>query len=455
MMHETGVMKKACFLMLVCILALAVASFPDALCYPPAGSDYMERTTATIELQIYGPSGFYETIVAKGPTNVSRSDPYDPGDGRIKIDTEIVSMNLVGASSYIGPITVVESPSKASTGKIRQQTAGMDFPADSFFDVYVEIKTSLPSPLGTLHNDDPKNMTAVITSIPPFGSLYESPITIYLKDELDNIVGAMLATRHKVESSVHEAIHDVGIISVTTSKNVVGQGYTASVNVMLFNYGNDTETFNVTAYYGNGTLTSEQWDIFWSMGDCNRDGYIDQTDADIVTANFGWTGSPGQNPADVNSDGVVNIHDATIVEGNVGYEPWWYFLAGDTIGTQTVANLPSGNSTLLTFAWNTTGLVKGNYTINAYSCPVQDETDTTDNSMTDGWILVTIPGDVDGDLENGHYDVDLFDAVKLLACYGAKEGDSNFDPNCDIDDSGQVFLFDAVILLARYGQKYP
>ena len=113
------------------------------------------------------------------------------------------------------------------------------------------------------------------------------------------------------------------------------------------------------------------------------------------------------------------------------------------------------SSTSITFTWNTAGFAMGNYTIWAYATPVPGEIQTADNTLANGSILVTIPGDVDGDLENGRYDVDLFDAVRLLACYGAKEGDSNFDINCDIDSDGQVSLFDAVILLSRYGQKYP
>jgi hypothetical protein len=112
-------------------------------------------------------------------------------------------------------------------------------------------------------------------------------------------------------------------------------------------------------------------------------------------------------------------------------------------------------STIITFTLNTSGFSKGNYSISASASPVQDETDITDNNLTDGWIVVTIPGDVSGDLENGHYDVDLYDAVKLLACYGARKGEPNYDPNCDIDNNGQVFLYDAVILLSHYGEKYP
>lgn len=54
--------------------------------------------------------------------------------------------------------------------------------------------------------------------------------------------------------------------------------------------------------------------------------------------------------------------------------------------------LPSGNSTTITFAWNITGVAKGNYTIRAYAEPVLGETDTADNTFTDGWIIVAFVG---------------------------------------------------------------
>ena len=71
-----------------------------------------------------------------------------------------------------------------------------------------------------------------------------------------------------------------------------------------------------------------------------------------------------------------------------------------------------------------------------------------DNPYIDDCVVVTIPRDVDGD-----FDVDVYDAVKLLKCYGAKKGQPNYDPNLDINDNGQIFLYDAVILLTHYGQK--
>ena len=85
------------------------------------------------------------------------------------IETEIVYMNLTGLCGSF-PITVVESPTLSSLGQIVEQKNNvsdtLEFPADSFFDVFVEVHT----PLGDLHNkgSDPIVMKCKIDAIPPF-----------------------------------------------------------------------------------------------------------------------------------------------------------------------------------------------------------------------------------------------------------------------------------------------
>jgi parallel beta-helix repeat protein len=121
------------------------------------------------------------------------------------------------------------------------------------------------------------------------------------------------------------------------------------------------------------------------------------------------------------------------------------------IGNGQISYLTPMNQTNITFRWNTTGFAKGNYTIWAYAWPAEGETYIADNTLeADKEVCITIPGDVDGD-----FYVFLYDAVKLLANYGAKEGDPNYNLNYDIDNDGRIFLYDAVILLSHYGQRYP
>jgi hypothetical protein len=124
------------------------------------------------------------------------------------------------------------------------------------------------------------------------------------------------------------------------------------------------------------------------------------------------------------------------------------FILGAVI-TQTVT-LKSGNPTTITFLCDTTGFAYGNYTINAVAGPVSGETNTGDNTLSDGTILVTIPGDLNGDLK-----VTLSDLVILANAYGSKPGDIKWNPNSDINGSGKVDLADLVTMAIHYGQHYP
>ncbi|NIW16124.1 hypothetical protein GWN19_01615 [Candidatus Bathyarchaeota archaeon] len=118
------------------------------------------------------------------------------------------------------------------------------------------------------------------------------------------------------------------------------------------------------------------------------------------------------------------------------------------IETKTNITLTSGSSTALTIPWNTTGIAEGNYTITAHITPLP-ETDTTDNSLTGGTVVVTIPGDVNGD-----HKVDLKDVFAVALAYGSYPGHPMWNPNLDINGDQKVDLKDYFAAVLNYGESW-
>ena len=118
---------------------------------------------------------------------------------------------------------------------------------------------------------------------------------------------------------------------------------------------------------------------------------------------------------------------------------------------QTFANVAMAgrNSTTLTFAWNTSGFEHGNYTMTAHAEPVLGETDLADNTFL-CWIIITIPGDINGD-----FTLDIYDAIILANAYNSKTGGQYWNPNADINSDNIVDIYDAIILANHYNQHYP
>jgi hypothetical protein len=120
--------------------------------------------------------------------------------------------------------------------------------------------------------------------------------------------------------------------------------------------------------------------------------------------------------------------------------------ANATLINTTSVSLAGGASMWYIFTWNTSGFAYGNYTISGVADTVLGETDTVDNTYSNCYIIITIPGDIDG---NGH--VQLNDLVMLANAYGSTPGTPKWSPNADIDNNNVVGLSDLVIMAKHYG----
>jgi uncharacterized protein (TIGR03437 family) len=182
-------------LAIVALLFLA----PAARAYPPAGIDAFDSVGAfRVSSQAFG---IVDTpVVLTGPTQIRRGDAYDPGDGLLEIDTQIEQMALSGSTAIGNVLVKVIAP---APGKIKQKQAGVDFPADSWFLVRVEVQIASPFGNFRLFSDPnrPIRLMAMIDAIPPFGAQYMPEGTfagVDLVDEAGQVVGLLSHIGHFV-----------------------------------------------------------------------------------------------------------------------------------------------------------------------------------------------------------------------------------------------------------------
>ena len=115
----------------------------------------------------------------------------------------------------------------------------------------------------------------------------------------------------------------------------------------------------------------------------------------------------------------------------------------------TTTTLTSRNSITLTFTWNTTGVAKGNYTITANAIILESEEDTAHNVYEDGWVFVTLIGDVNGDRK-----VDIEDIFNIALHFGGNYGDPCYVPNYDVNGDDKIDIEDIFIAATHYGETW-
>jgi outer membrane protein assembly factor BamB len=187
------------------------------------------------------------------------------------------------------------------------------------------------------------------------------------------------------------------------------------------------------------------------------DGELDVSTSfaeDIIHSDWGVYigGNPVGWPAPQHFTGKIDdvrIYDRALDEEEIK-------TVSHALETKTIT-LEKGDSTTLTFNWNTTGFAKGNYTISAYATLVPGETDTADNNYTDGIVRVVIPGDVDP--VDGYVGID--DIFNVALRFGTEPGgppNSNgyyYSPTHDINGDDYIGIDDIFIAASHFGQEDP
>jgi len=146
--------------------------------------------------------------------------------------------------------------------------------------------------------------------------------------------------------SIESGIHDIAVLSITTDKTVVGEGYGAKIYVTLENEGTFTETFNFTIYANTTAVNITQASlpalsqttltIHWDTTGIGKGNYTISVQVDPVEGETDMTDNNSTAtkevcvtiPGDVDASFKVDIFDIVgiagsymKVEGEPGYTP--------------------------------------------------------------------------------------------------------------------------------------
>jgi hypothetical protein len=144
--------------------------------------------------------------------------------------------------------------------------------------------------------------------------------------------------------------------------------------------------------------------------------------------------------------------DATVL--NNGTEPESFnvniYVDDVLINTQGVV-LASGESTVVTFTWNTSSATLAAHTIKAEAEAVPDETKLDNNAMTKTITVLSSEGLLT-DL-NGDGKVDMMDIAQAAFAFGSSPGHPRWNPAADINGDGKVDLRDIILVAKDFGKQ--
>ncbi len=161
----------------------------------PPGDDCLD-SWIWLNIRIFTPF-CEEMVMVPAGFRILRDAPKDPlGLGQEIIATLMAKGLFSGSSSCVGPFT---GRVTSGAGEVSSLAPDEFFPADSFFDVFVE----LDSGIGTL-TAGPNHMTTTVNNLPPDpGEIYYGPGTVIpLFDQFGFQIGEIEELHHDIHGSV-------------------------------------------------------------------------------------------------------------------------------------------------------------------------------------------------------------------------------------------------------------
>jgi len=240
-------------------------------------------------------------------------------------------------------------------------------------------------------------------------------------------------------------------VYITGSINNWDNGYPSGGNYWSDYAGADS----YSGPYQNETGSDGIGDIPYTIDASNRDNYPLMTPYPCIHAVA--IKNIRQSKTVIGQSFTTNLY---VDIANQGHFPETFNVtvyANTTIISQTEVTLTSGNSTTITFVWNTTGFAKGNYTIWAYVSPVSNETDTADNTLPDGWVIVAMVGDITGPdgWPDGKVDM-IYDIRSVAKLFGVVYPDPRYIANYDINGDLKIDMINDIRTVAKhFGDIYP
>jgi hypothetical protein len=142
----------------------------------------------------------------------------------------------------------------------------------------------------------------------------------------------------------------------------------------------------------------------------------------------------------------------TILNPDLATEEFFLTIYANTTAIKTETITLAGRNTITyTLTWNTTGYAKGNYNISAYAWPLPTETNTADNTLTNGTVRISIPGDVDPC--DGYVGID--DIYAIASHFAQEPNHPKWNPIYDLNNDLYVGIDDIFTAAQHFAEEDP